>query len=50
MIQMINNRIGFFNASPVLRQTAPPLANNLASAVTAINLLRQSLLNYGLLQ
>jgi hypothetical protein len=43
-------QIGFFSVPPVPRQTAPAVANDLASCINAINSFRQSFLNYGLLQ
>ena len=41
--------LGFFGATAVTQRSAPSAASDLASAITAVNSIRTSLLNYGLL-
>ena len=48
MIDVINNKIGFFTATPVVKQTGCAVPTDLASSIAAITALRTALNNYGL--
>jgi hypothetical protein len=45
-----NGRMGFYGATPVVRQTVAPAATDAASAITLANSIRTALINLGLAQ
>ena len=41
-------KIGFFGATPVVKQTGPATATDAAGALAAVNVIRTALINLGL--
>jgi hypothetical protein len=48
MLQVLGDKIGFFGATPVAKQTGCAVPTDLESCITAITVLRTALNNYGL--